>query len=187
MSSSKPTTPLSGRNKIITAVSIAAVAVASLFAVGANLGILNQADKSNVGTVAAAGDLVPAGTRVVDVYLDQQGTAPTSAAATPAGAQNFSVDTAGTVTVSATGGRAQLDLITPAAGWTGKAVQTTGADVAVSFTNGSRTLEFTATVAADGTIKGDVTESTGATAPASSTSDHESHEGNEHEGGESDD
>jgi hypothetical protein len=59
MTSAKAPSPLSGRTKIITAASITAVALASVFAIAANLGILSSANQTKVGTVTAAGDLLP--------------------------------------------------------------------------------------------------------------------------------
>jgi hypothetical protein len=171
MTSPKPTERLSGRTKLITAASILAVVLASLFAVAANLGILNSADRSSVGTLSAAGDLTPA------------------VASERSRSQVFSVGTAGTVTLSSVDGHARVDRISPAAGWSGRAVEASGAEVAVSFTDGTRTLELTATVAADGSLAGDVTDASTTAARAPSRSDHESveDEEEEYEGGESDD
>jgi hypothetical protein len=185
MTSPKTPNRLSGRTKIITAASIGAVALASLFAIGANLGILSGADQSKVGTVLAAGDLVPA-TQVVDVYLDAQGNPITSASTTPSGSQRFTVDSAGTVDVSAGGGTPRVDLVTPASGWTATPATSTGTAVAVTFTDGTRTLEFTATIGPDGTVTGDVTETTAAAPTTQRSSNYES-DGHDYEGGESDD
>lgn len=180
---------------MLTAASIGAVGLAGLFAVGANLGILTSSEQRDVGNVSAAGDLVPADTRVVDVYLDEPGPAPTSTTVAPAGSQRFAVDAAGTVDVSAGAGRARLDLVTPARGWTARSVSARGADVAVAFTDGDRTLQFTATAGADGTVTGDVTESAATptarpgTRPADDEDHEDRHEDDDHgyEGGDDDD
>ncbi len=58
--------------------------------------------------------------------------------------------------------------------------------MAVAFTDGTRTLDFTATVGPDGTVTGDVTEATSAAPAPQRTTDHESDD-HEYEGGESDD
>lgn len=220
MTSTRSRTRRPGRTRLITAASIGAVGLAGLFAVGANLGVLAGADESEVGDATAAGDLVPTDTKVVDVYLDQPADPPTSttnaaADAAAAGSQRFTVDVAGTVDVSTVAGRARLDRVTPAPGWSAAAVRADGADVAVSFTDGTRTLEFTATAGPDGAVTGDVTESSGGdpTAGPTATSspppvryeadddgsdDHESqdddrdegdsdHEEREYEGGDFDD
>lgn len=200
MTSPKSPDRLDGRTKIITVASIGAVGLASIFAIGANLGILASADESKVGTVAAAGDLLPVDTRVVDVYLDEQGNPLPSDLAASDGSQRFTVDSAGTVDVSSQGGTARVDLVTPASGWTATP-SATASGVAVTFTDGSRTLEFTATVGPDSTLTGDVTESPGATSTAQRNDDHrsgdddhdddddehEESEEHEYEGGDSDD
>ena len=186
MTSHKTPNRLSGRTKIITAASIGAVGLASVFAIGANLGILTSADQSKVGTVAAAGDLIPANTRVVDVYLDKQGNPLASASTGSAGSQRFTVDSAGTVDVSAKGATARVDLVTPARGWTASPATTTKTVVAVTFTDGKRTLEFTATVGPDGAVTGGVTESTAAAPTTKRNDDHESKD-HKYEGGKSDD
>jgi hypothetical protein len=103
------------------------------------------------------------------------------------------VDAAGTIDVVVTDGRARVALITPAAGWTASAPTTTGTGVAVTFTGGTRTLDFTATVGADGTVTGDVSEAASATPTEKGHddegSDHD--EGHDHdpeyEGGDFDD
>ena len=193
-----PRTPnrLSGRTKLITAAAVGAVGLASVFAIGANLGILSNANQTKVGTVAAAGDLVPATTQVADVYLDKQGNPVPDGPSAPASSQRFTVDTAGTVDVSATDGTAHVDLVTPASGWSATPPTTTSTGVAVTFTDGTRTLDFTATAATDGTVTGDVTDTTTATRTQASGDDHESedhdsehHESEDHdyEGGDSDD
>lgn len=184
---------------MITVASIIAVSMAALFAVGANLGILNSADETNVGSVSAASDLIPAGSDVVDVYLDQQGTRPDPAGVNSTTSRTFQVDQAGTVTVSTVDGRAQVDSIDPATGWTGRAVQASGADVSVSFTDGTQTLEFVATANPDATITGDVTVTTNVAASTGSDDSHDDdhhyddghhdddHSKKDHDGGDDDD
>ena len=186
MTSPKTPNRLSGRTKIITAASIGAVCLASIFAVAANLGILSSADQTKVGTVTAAGDLLGANPQVVDVYLDKQGNPLPTDPSAPAGSRRFTVDTAGTVDVSAADGTARVDLVTPASGWTATPATTTGTGVAVAFTNGTRTLDFTAVLAADGTVTGDVTEATAASPTPQRTGGHESDD-HAYEGGDSDD
>ncbi len=167
MTSTPSPSRLSGRTRIITVASIGAVSVASLFAIGANLGILTRADQSDLGTMSAASDLVPVDSRVVDVYLDEQGNPVGTSATDPTGAQRFTVDAAGTVDVSVGATAPVIDRIDAAAGWSAGPVTTTGGRVAVTFTDGTRTLHFAASLAADGTIVADVTETTGGAARAS--------------------
>jgi hypothetical protein len=175
------------RTRIVTALSIVAVGLASLFAIGANLGILTSAGQSTVGNVSAAGDLIPSDTRVVDVYPDQQGTPLTSTTVASTGSQRFTIDTAGTVDVSVDATGARLDLVSPASGWTAVPVTTTSADVAVVFTDGTRTLQFTAAAGADGTVTGDVTEASGTVTARQPTDQQRSPGDHGYEGADDDD
>ena len=170
------------RTQILTAAAIVAVGISGAIAVAANVGIMNAADNSTVGGVAAATDLMPTDTQVVDVYLGPDNT-------TATGGQEFSVDTAGTVTVSSsTVGAIRLDSVAPTAGWSWTLTQTDTSSLLVTFTNGSRTLEFTATAGTDGTITAKVNEPVvvAATTPSQSNGGGE-HEDDEYEGGEDDD
>lgn len=179
-----PTTSsrLQSRTKIITAVSIGAVGLASLFAIGANFGILSNAGQSKVGTLGAAGDLLPANTKVAVASFDKQGDSPTSEPATPAGSQRFTVDSAGIIDIAVTDGVAHVAQVTPASGWTAKSPESTGTGVAVAFTNGTRSLVFTASVAANGTVSGDVTESTTSANASHYGDDEDSHKSdNDHD------
>lgn len=169
MTSPKPSTPLSRRTKVITAASIGAVGLASLFAIGANLGILARADDSDVGAMSAAGDVPMPAAQVVGFGLGQQTDPLGATSAAVDGSQHFTVDTAGSVDVSVIDGRAHLDLASPSDGWTATPATGTGADVAVVFTDGTRTLEFTAVVGPHGTVTGDLTEST---TEATTSADH---------------
>ena len=172
MTTPQSSNPRGARTKMITAASIGAVALASLFAIGANLGILARADQRTIGTMSAATPLAPADTGVLDVGLAHQTDPLASTSAAVGGSQHFTVDTAGAVDVSVGATGVQLDLVSPNPGWTATPVTATDADVAVTFTNGTRTLEFSATVGPDGTAVGDLTEAAPAAAPSSSSSDH---------------
>lgn len=188
----------SKRTKIITVTAIGGVALASLFAIGANIGILTNTDQSKVGALSATADLAPPDTRVVDVYLDQAGNPlPSTSSALP-GSKRFTVDAAGTVDVSADAGAAHIDLVSPASGWTAAPVATAQEGVAVAFTDGTRTLEFTAVVGPDQTVTGDVTEATGATSARGhddhrsdrdhhADDDHHGDDGHGHDGSDDDD
>ena len=173
-----------GRTRIITAASIGAVTLAGLFALGANLGILTGSAESEVGKVSAAGDLVPADTRVVDVYVDAQGNPTTAPAAATAvtGAQRFVVGDAGTVDVSSNPAGPHIDAITPASGWSARQVPTSGSAIRVSFSDGTQTLDLTATTGLDGAVTGTV-EAVAVPPVAPPTTRHDE----EYEGGESDD
>ena len=83
------------RTALVTAAGIAAVVVAGAFAVGANVGILDASSDDEIGTLSAAGDLVPT-TAATPAPLTT-----TPATSTTAAAQTYLVDAAGTVTVTA--------------------------------------------------------------------------------------
>jgi hypothetical protein len=195
MTTPQPTKPtagwFSGRTRLITIVSVVAVGIAGASAVSANLGILDAAANSDVGSVSAAGDLTPPPASVIDVYLPAQ-TATTMAAPVagiaPAG-QEFAVDVAGTVTVSSTPTGLRLDSVTPTAGWTWNLTQSSPAELMVTMTNGARTLEFTASTTADGNIAASVNEPivTAAPTPPASNGSNGSHDDDGYEGGEDDD
>jgi hypothetical protein len=194
MTTPQPTKPtagwFSGRTRLITVVSVVAVGIAGATAVSANLGILDAAANSNVGTVSAAGDLTAPPTSVIDVYLPSQ-TSTTAAVGVPgaaAGAQEFAVDVAGTVAVSSTPTGLRLDSVTPTAGWTWSLTQSSPTELLVTMTNGARTLEFTASAAADGTIAASVNEPiVTAASPQPPAASNSSHGDDEYEGGGDDD
>jgi hypothetical protein len=172
----------SGRTRIITVVSMIAIGVTGAVAIGANVGILNAASSTKVGTVTAA-DLTTPNTQTVDVYLPST-TALSSTAA--AGVQDFAVDAAGSVAVAATASGIRLDSVTPAAGWTWSLSQSGPQQLTVTLTNGVRTLEFVATQNADGTVSAGVNEPVIAPAAATNVPSAQG-AGGEHEGGGADD
>jgi hypothetical protein len=181
-----PKTPgwFTGRNRLVTIASLVAVGITGAIAVSANVGILNAAGNSTVGQVATASDLLPPNTQVVDVYLDSTTTAP---AQTPVG-QMFAVDTAGTVTVTGTPTSIRLDGVTPAAGWTWSMVQPGANQMTITFTNGSRTLEFTAVAGPDGVVTASVNEPIVTAAPPASHGGGSGHgSDDQYEGGGDDD
>jgi hypothetical protein len=194
MTTTKPTGWFSGRTKLITIASIVVVGASGAFAVGANIGILNAADNTEVGALSAAGDLTTPNTQVVDVYLDGTTTTATATvndvaatAASAAAPQQFAVDTAGTVSLAATDTGLRLDSVTPATGWSWTLTQTQPTDLTVTLTNGVRTLEFAGSIAADGTIVGSVTEPIVTPAPSVTNAPASGGYDDEYEGGGDDD
>ena len=198
----QPSQWFTGRTKFVTIASIVAVVMSGAVAVGANTGILNAASDNSVGTLSAAGDLTVPNTQVVDVYLDPTATSatvvPTSAATTVAAAastlQEFTVDVAGTVSVSQSADGLMLGGVAASPGWTWSMLQPDSAGFTVVLTNGTRTLQFVASLAADGTIAAEVNEPiTAATPPAANNSgqvtvNHSSgDDDSEYEGGGDDD
>ena len=180
-----------GRTKLITIASIAGVAAAGAFAISANVGILNAADSNKLGQLSAETTPNP---QVVDVYLDGPATTESTAMVTattagdPAAVQQFAVDAAGTVAVVANGGSLRLDSVSPASGWTWSLAQTQPTQLTVTFTNGSRTLEFIAETGPDGKITANVNEPTANPAATAAPSNSGSGDnGHEYEGGGDDD
>jgi hypothetical protein len=193
----QPSGWFSGRTRLVTMVSVVAVGLAGAIAFGANLGILDATSNGPVGNAAAVGDLAPPTSQVVDVYLPGSTTAPSAPAsaltASAGDVEEFDVDVAGTVAVAATGDGVRLERVVPSAGWRWTLAQSNPRSLDVTLTNGSRTFQFTASKAADGSIAAKVTEPITATAPTSASSSsnrgHDDHEDVEHEyeGGEDDD
>ncbi|CAB4362278.1 MAG: hypothetical protein F2681_04690 [Actinobacteria bacterium] len=167
------------RNQILTAAAILAVGVSGAVAVAANVGIMNAADSNSVGNVTSATDLLTNNTQVVDVYLGSD--------SVPGGGQQFTVDIAGAVTVSSSTSKIRLDQVEPTTGWTWSLSQSQADTLMVSFTNGTRTIEFTATADANGTITASVNEPTIVLPPANQPSNNGGHDDDEYEGGGDDD
>ena len=133
------------KRTVVTALSIAAIVVAGGAAVAANVGILNAADNTPMGTLSAEADLATVA-------------APSSsstAAATPAGTpQRFVVESAGQVEVLRDGAKLTLGEVLPSAGWQARPGAVTSDSAEVTFTSGTDELVFTATLAGDGTVTG---------------------------------
>lgn len=186
MTTQQPSGWFTGRNRLITIASVAAIGMAGAVAIGANVGILNAADSNKVGTVASAGDLLTTTPQTVDVYLP--GT-PSTVAGAVAGSQEFAVDAAGTTTVSVDALGLHLLKVTPTFGWTWTSSQSAPTQLSVTFTNGSRTLVFTAVEGADGSIAANVSEPIVSQTANTSSGGGSSHEDdhNEYEGGSDDD
>ncbi|MFZ1439020.1 MAG: hypothetical protein WAX12_07930 [Candidatus Microthrix subdominans] len=134
------------KRTVVTALSIAAIVVAGGAAVAANVGILNAADDTPMGTLSAEADLATVAAP----------TSPSSTtAATPAGApQRFVVESAGQVEVLSDGAKLTLGEVLPSAGWQARPGAVTSDSAEVTFTSGSDRLVFTATLAGDGTVTG---------------------------------
>lgn len=132
----------SGRTRLVTVLSIIGVGLAGATAVGANIGILDSTSNGPVGEASLVGDLPSPSTQVVDVYLSDEGEE----------VQRFAVDVAGSAGLVATATGLKVDEVVPAAGWTWALVQESPMSLTITFTNGSRTLEFVATTAGDGVI-----------------------------------
>ncbi len=118
----------------------------------ANIGILDASSDHQLGQLAAAGDLVPT-----------TGAAPAPVTTVPATStttdpQAYVVDVAGTVTVESTGGALVARAVSANPGWTWTPGVSDATHVELTFSDGVRSLVFTATRAADGSIDARVDE-----------------------------
>jgi hypothetical protein len=173
---------LTSRTSLVTAAAIAGVLIAGTAAVAANIGILNAADSSAIGDLAATDELLPAPGADVDTPTVTVASveAPETTAATttvPANtAQQYDIAETGSVWLLATRSGIALDHVVVDEGWTSALSQSDPRVLRVDFTNGGRTIVFTAELGNDGAVLVDVTEPTtvvGATpaaAPAASAS-----------------
>lgn len=133
------------KRTVVTALSIAAIVVAGGAAVAANVGILNAADNTPMGTLSAEADLA-----TVAAPSSSSTTAATSAGAP----QRFVVESAGQVEVLRDGAKLTLGEVLPSAGWQARPGAVTSDSAEVTFTSGTDELVFTATLAGDGTVTG---------------------------------
>ena len=166
--------------QVYAVLAIAGVALAGSAAIAANIGILSTADNSEIGSLSAAGDLAPADKQVVDLYLDDPASTTTSPTAQPPDAREFAVDAAGMVSVVKSAMGVRLGDVVANTGWSWNATRTDTASVMVTFTDGTRTLEFGAAVGPDGSITAAVNEailSTSSARPTRNDNDDEEHEG----------
>jgi hypothetical protein len=149
---------LTSRTSLITAVAVAGVLVAGTAAIAANIGILNSTDDSSIGSLSATDDLVDeTSTTSVATTLATTTTTSLEDSATNAG-DSYVVDDAGVVTLSSASGNLALVSVVPQPGWTVTSTQPDAATLEVSFTNGVRTLVFSAVLGPDGVVTADVVE-----------------------------
>jgi hypothetical protein len=137
-------------------VAVAGVIVAGTAAVAANIGILNAADSSAIGELAATDQLV--------AVAPTMSSAPTTSSVVTTvpsnadGTTEYAVDDAGTVKLATGPSGLILAEVSANSGWTPADAQSDPMSLTVGFTDGTRTVIFTATLAADGSIAADVTE-----------------------------
>lgn len=162
----------------MTVLSILAVGLAGAAAVGANIGILDSASDGSISE--DSGDVAPS-TQVVDVYL------PPTTGATADGAQRFLVDSAGTVALTTTAAGLALEEVVPTPDWSWTLVQSESTSLLVTFTDGTRTLEFTASTTGDGTISTFVSEPIAGSAPAVCDDDGDDDDGDDEDDVDEDD
>jgi hypothetical protein len=158
-----PRRTLKSRTTLVTAAAIAGVA--------ANIGILNAADDSELGELAATDELLPpAVTLDPTTVATVEAATPSSTlleATLPAGeARQYDIEGAGSVWVMTTTSGLALDHVVAVPGWSPLLSQDDLRSLRVDFTNGDRTIVFTASLGDDGTVVVDVTEPTTVVAEA---------------------
>ena len=160
---SAPRRTLTSRTTLVTAAAIAGVLIAGTAAVAANIGILNAADDSALGELAATDELLPpAVTLDPTTVATVATTAPSSTVVEttlPTGvAQQYDIEGAGSVWVMTTTSGLALEHVVAVPGWSPLLSQGDLRSLRVDFTNGDRTIVFTASLGVDGTVVVDVTE-----------------------------
>ena len=157
---------LTSRTSLVTAAAIAGVLVAGTAAVAANIGILNAADSSAIGDLAATDELLPAPGADVDtptVTVTSVEAPETTAATTTvptSAAQQYDIAETGSVWVLATRSGIALDHVVVEEGWTSALSQSDPRLLRVDFSDAGRTIVFTAELGDDGAVLVDVTEPT---------------------------
>lgn len=159
------------RTAFLSAGSMLAVVLTGATALGANIGILNSAGDSPIGQLTSNADVASTlAPRVVDVYVEDQSPAITGsddpAQAEDDTAQEFTVDTAGTVEVLSDGKVLRLGTVTAEAGWTWSTAQTSDSELQVTFQSDTTTYEFFANLESDGSISARVDQPVIQTVPA---------------------
>ena len=163
---------LTSRTSLLTAAAVAGVLLAGTAAVAANIGILNAADSSTIGDLAATDELLPAiGADDTTTTVTVEPTPSSTVASTPdaSAAQQYDIAGTGTVWVMTTTSGLALDHVTAEPGWTPTLTQADLRSLRVDFANGDRTIVFTASVGDDGLVLVDVTEPTTVIAPTPAT------------------
>ena len=151
------------RTALISAASVVGVVLAGATAVGANIGILDQADNSGIGELSAAADTTPVEPPVIDVQLDPQSPSPTivrldtadtadTEASDDTAPQPFIVEDAGVVSLEATADGIRISEVTPNGGWTWIDNEPGDGTVSITFDSDDATYVFTASLAEDGSV-----------------------------------
>ena len=147
------------RTTLITALAVAGVLVAGTAAIAANIGILNSTDDSSIGSLSATDDLVDDPSTTTTTLATTTTTTTTSLPdSDTSSGESYVIDDAGIVTLSSTSGGLTLASAVPEAGWTVTSSQPDAVTLEVTFTNGVRTLVFSAVLGPDGVVTADVIE-----------------------------
>jgi hypothetical protein len=164
---------LTSRTGVLTALAVTGVLVAGTAAVAANIGILNSTNDSSIGSLSATDDLVETTSTTTATTVPASSTTTSLPGSEDLG-ESYVVDDAGIVTLSSGSGTLTLVSAVPEPGWTVIASQPDLTSLEVTFTNGTRSLVFSAVLGPDGIIRADVVEpvdvmGTPAAAPAVAT------------------
>jgi len=170
----RSTRSLTSRTSLLTAAAIAGVLLAGTAAVAANIGLLNAADSSAIGDLAATDELLPAigadDDTTTTVTAEPTPSSTVASTPDPSAAQQYDIAGTGTVWVMTTTSGLALDHVTAEPGWTPTLTQADLRSLRVDFTNGDRTIVFTASIGDDGLVVVDVTEPTTVVAPTGAAS-----------------
>jgi hypothetical protein len=132
------------RTALIGAASLAAVVVAGVAAVGANLGILGAIDHGPIGELSAA-NLMTTEPPTIGAAVEDPGRP-------AADGQPFTVGSAGAVWLLSDGTDLQIDRVQPNPGWSWTSSPASPGEVRVDFSSGGHRVAFLAVHNADGTI-----------------------------------
>ena len=144
------------KTAVVTAASIAGVMLAGTAAVGANIGILNAADDTGLGTLSAEAAI--SATAEPTATTVQPDPSPATSMVVPADAsdaprvQTFTVDAAGTIDVELDDAGLHVKAVDANDGWSWKEADSESGTLAVMFTSGDEKLEFLAALTPDGSI-----------------------------------
>lgn len=187
------------RTMLVTAAAITGVVLASGAALATNMGLLSAADDSPVGQLSASTGVTATEPRRIDVYLDDTTPAVIAIPTTDTGggeseSHEYVVADAGVVSLIRSGEGIRLGDVSVDSGWAWNLGQPNGSVLTVTLTNGTRTLVFTATADASGTISASVDEpitvpaatgprpgDQGSVVTTSVDADHEDHGHDDHE------
>jgi len=168
MNSTPPDTPTGprwkNRTSLVTAAAVAGVLIAGTAAVAANIGILDAADESAIGDLAATDELLPTAGADTDtsttttMAVTEVTAPPTTIAAPDGGVQQYAIDGVGTVWIATTRSGVAVDHVDALPGWSAALTQTDLRSLQVDLTNGDRTVQFVAALGDDGLVVVDVTE-----------------------------
>lgn len=136
------------RTALIVAASIAAVVFAGAIAVGVNLGILTVADSKPVGQLTIATVSAESPTQPVTAYSAAKPTAAKPKRQT----QKYIIKKAGTVQIAFSKKAVRFVSAGAKRHWTWKLAQTSDRKLTVTFTRGSNTYTFVASVGKSGKV-----------------------------------